>query len=518
MEKTEEPLTPPGDPSDKSELAAGDETEKGPSMAVAEVTKDTFNTLPGDTTAATPMTKPVVEITNRRYQSNCFWGGPKGLDYGLLRGRLPIQLANYYPDANSTYFVGQFNMPKGAYLTIQGHYGHLRYFSLTVANNLPGGVQGGGTFLRDDQIEPDAGSTNPFVPTNGRNVPHDQRSYTVYIRQGTSPEEAPANTLYTGTDSDRVGIHLALRSYLPDVGFDGTGNVGLQPSEDSGTRIAYGLPEITLTLTLDEDGKTIEQNLTGEKLCKFVRASKAQQPQEYPTNQWLKLVAESWDPTNAPALSAPTFQRFWDMNYSVTGRFIIDPVERVLTFPPTDNGAYLTNPDTVYMVALFSLSFGELVVIKGKMPSFPATKHGQDFPENGTQVRYWSLTAGATAPSGFGWATVFDEEIPLDQNGHFTIVMSRAENRPKNAVRTCGVKWIEFGGGEGHYIGARNWVNSVYIRYMASEKGKVWPNSPLNIPIPSKKNPAPMDAAVMGPYYPRGQYMSKEEFEIRGTP
>jgi len=497
-----------------------------------DVDKDTFNTLPGDTTAVTPMSKLVVEVTNRRYQQfSCFWGGPKGLDYGLLRGRLPIQLANYYPDQNSTYFVGQFKMPKGAYLTIRGYYGHLRYFSFTVANNLGGGVLGGGTFLRDDQIEPDNGSINPFVWTNtinNRDVLDDQRKYTVMVRQGSSPANPPANTLYTGSDSDSESIHLALRNYLPDVGFDGTGNVRLPPS-DSGLSVKLGLPEVTLTLSDEDGGGTF----TGEKMCKILRASKAAQPQEYPTNQWLKLVAESWDPTTAPALSAPTFQRFWDTDYSVTGRFITDPLERVLEFPPTDGGAFLTNPDTVYMVSLFSLSFGQVAVIKGRMPTFPRTKHGQKhWPLGETQVRYWSLTTGGTAPSGLGWATVFDEEIPLDQNCDFTIVMSRAEDRPRNAVRECGVKWVEFGGGEGHYIGARNWVNSVYIRYQDSQKGKAWPHSPLNIPIPKiipipKKGnptlkdavilgPAPRDAVVMGPYYPRGQYMSKEEFEKCG--
>jgi hypothetical protein len=491
-----------------------------------EAIKSTEGTAMAGTTAVTTMSMPVVEVTNRRYQSSLFWGGPKGLDYGLLPGRLPIQVANAYPDQNSTYFVGQFFLPKGAYLTIQGHYGHLRYFSFTIADKQSSTVMGGGTFLRDDMIEPDPNSINPFGTTNKRDVPDGQRRYTVWIRPGsppgpdkssTTPAPAP-NTLYTGTDSERVGIHLALRNYVPDVGFDGTGNVRMPPDEDAGLSVAQGLPEVTLHVDVPlPDGGHVEKTYTGEEMCKLLRASKEGQVQEFPTEQWLKLVADSWDPTNAPAVSAPMFQKFWNMEYSVLGNFIIDPVERVLAYPPDAGGAWLNNPDTVYMVACFSLAFGQVAVIKGKMPTFPSTKHGQkNWPSEETQLRYWSLTTGGTAPSGLGWATVFDEEIPLDGDRGFTIVMSRAIDRPKNAIREHGVKWIEFGGGEGYYIGARSWVNSVYIRYQAALKDEAWPHSPLNIPPPSPERPAPLDAVVMGPYYPRAQYMSKEEFEKIG--
>src|SRR5262245_28591256 len=130
--------------------------EVGPVAADASgVTPDPFA---GGTTALTPMSKAVVEVTNRRYQNDPLWGGPKGLDYGLLVGALPIQQPVLYPDQGSTYFVGQFHLPAGAYLTIHGEYGHLRYFSYTVASQLPGGQLGNGPFLRDVMIQPDPGS------------------------------------------------------------------------------------------------------------------------------------------------------------------------------------------------------------------------------------------------------------------------------------------------------------------------------------------------------------------------
>lgn len=150
-------------------------------------------------------------------------------------------------------------------------------------------------------------------------------------------------------------------------------------------------------------------------------------------------------------------------------------------------------------------------MIRGKMPTFSPTRHRQQRWTPDTQVRYWSITTGAAAPSGVGWATVFDEEVPLDADGNYTIVMSWPEDRPANATKENGVAWLDFGDGEGHYVGARIWVNTVYIRYM--DPNPDWPQSPVNIPLPTPEHPGPRDAAVMGEFYPRAAYLSKADFE-----
>ena len=462
-------------------------------------------TLPGDTTAITSMSRVAIEVTNRRYQSDCFWGGPKGIKYGLLVGALPIQQPPLYPDQGSTYFVGNFKLPEGSSLTIRGEYGPLRYFSFTVAAQLGGGQLGNGDFLRDYEIEPDEGSANPFSPNNTRDAT--PRHYTLRVLQGPPPSEdrqdRPRNTIYTTSNSYEARIHLALRNYIVDAGYDGTGNATLQQVE------GYGLPEVTLNLA---DGSCLK----GKEMCEVVQASKAREAAGYEREQWLQLVEDSWDPTNAPAVSAPAFQRFWNVNYNMTGAFVLDPVERVLKYPATGAGGFANNPDTIYLAAQFSLDFGQVVVIKGKMPTHPKTRHRQRTLTPNTQVRYWSFSTGGSGPSGVGWASVFDEEVPVDENGHFTIVMSWPEDRPKNATRACWVKWIDFGGGEGHYIGARSWVNVVYIRYMTPLDGEDWPQSPMNIPRPTKEAPCPQDAVVMGEYYPRARYMTKAAFEKFG--
>jgi hypothetical protein len=454
--------------------------------------------FPGDTTAMTSMSKAVVEVTNRRYQSDPFWGGPKGLRYGLLVGALPIQQPVLYPDQGSTYFVGQFHLPKGASLTIRGEFPHARYFSYTVAAQLGNGQLGNGDFLRDNEIQPDEGSHNPFHRTSHRDVT--PRKYILKLVQGDAPprEERPHNTLYTSSDSEDAAIHLALRHYIPDAGYDGTGNAELRQSQ------IYGLPEVVLNLP---DGT----QLTGPAMCKALRCSKDGESHGYSLGDWLSLVKGSSDPTNAPAVPTPAFQRFWDTNYNVTGSFVTDPAKRVQQYPPNSEGGFANNPDTIYLTASFSLYFGQVVVIRGKMPTHPKTRHHQETWPLDAQVRYWSVTTGGSAPSGAGWASVFDEEVPLDEHGNFTLVMSWPEDRPKNATKENGVAWIDFGNGEGHYIGARSWVNVVYFRYMNPNPD--WPHSPAKIPVPTQEQPIPQDAAVMQEYYPRAIYMSKADFE-----
>jgi hypothetical protein len=458
-----------------------------------------FQPFPGDTSARTPLAKPEAEITNLRYRDDPFWVGPKGIIYGNLPGSQPAQVAHLYPDGGSTYFFAQFKMPADSHLEIHGHFPHARYMSFTVATQLGHGQLGGGDFLRDDQIDPAPGSVNPFLPGADRYAT--PRNFTLRLVHGIAPHDREPNTLYTNVDAAHPGeqpIHLAIRNYISDVGWDGTGNAEL---EGDGV---YGLPKVVLRLP---GGIPVE----GEPMREILRVSKASEQAGYSLQEWLVLVKCAADPTNAPAPIRPAFQRFWNTAYSTTGSFASDPYERVTKFPPQTAGGFANNPDTIYLFGSFSTYFGEVVVIRGKMPTSSKTRHRDKSWATDTQVRYWSITSGASAPSGVGWSTIFDEEVPLDAEGNYTIVMSWPENRPANATKENGVAWLDFGDGEGHYVGARIWVNTVYIRYM--DPNPDWPESPANIPLPTPENPNPQDAEVMGAYYPRATYMSRADFE-----
>ena len=448
----------------------------------------------------TPMSEQEVYITNKRYMNQyVIWGRPKGILYGNIPGSGNEQKANLYPDLAAIHNTASICLPKGGALTLMGQYPHARYISFTIANQLGGGQIGNGRYIRGDQIIPDMGSNNPFLWTNSRDVI--ERNFTLYIVQGNSPNSPSNNTLYTGSFSgDR--IHLTIRTYLADQLYDGTGNVRLNET-------GYGLPKVILNLP---GGK----NITGPQLLEELRAQKNGDPNGYTLKQWLWEIENSDDKINAPALRKPVSQVFWNTNYSTTGAFYAkNPEERVRNYPANNTGGFANNPDTRYMLMMFSFDFGEVLVVRAKMPTHPKTRRGGNVLPTDPQVQYFSVSTAAAPPYGAGWDTVFDEEFDeenmLDEYGKFTIVVSWPWNRPTNATRENGIIWINPGDGEGHYVGARNWVGLLYIRYQNPSPN--WSNSPKNIPMPTIKDPIPQDQFVMGPYYPMGEYMSKNDFD-----
>ena len=50
-----------------------------------------------------------------------------------------------------------------------------------------------------------------------------------------------------------------------------------------------------------------------------------------------------------------------------------------------------------------------------------------------------------TQPFGKPMATINDEAMVTDANGHYIIVFSRPEDRPANATAANGVTWIDWG-------------------------------------------------------------------------
>jgi len=148
-------------------------------------------------------------------------------------------------------------------------------------------------------------------------------------------------------------------------------------------------------------------------------------------------------------------------------------------------------------------------VFQAKLPTFPNTWANTKIMPDG-EVKYWSVATIASAPSGSLWDGMFDMQVPVDKDGYYTIVVSRPEDRPKNATRGNGVAWIDRGPGEG-LDGPRNHKDwgMLLMRYMVPHKA--WEYSPLKAHKPG------MEAAVMGPYYPRGYYTIKAKFEAEGV-
>ena len=114
--------------------------------------------------------------------------------------------------------------------------------------------------------------------------------------------------------------------------------------------------------------------------------------------------------------------------------------------------------DNAYVAAYIDRSFGpaagghNVAVVTGKMPTTVPTYKRDPFFKGATQMRYWGIcsneslyTTRVTVTDG----CAYDEQIPTDANGSYRIVVSTPADRPSNATEKCGVKWLNWGDGDG---------------------------------------------------------------------
>lgn len=438
--------------------------------------------------------------TDDRYGHDGLIQGPRGWDYwNLLENPKDYQNPNLWPDKRPTYFLGQLGMPPGTDLTIRGRFPFARYFKIALyrfeRNTF---VALGGEDMAGYDIEPDPGSANPFPVGADRTVKN--RNYTVHVLAEDAPKnhaDRPKNTVYAGKEQSE--IQLVFRIYLSDEGYDGCGwGPASSPSSES--------PPVTYEAKLADGTR-----LSAEEVVKRFGRALGSAPPPFNTDEWYALINSkkndpALDPASAPARKDSPWGLFWGMKYTVAGAFM-PPEERAKIKLPTEmeGGG---DPTTAYLVTYLSRKFGSVYVFRAKMPTFPDTFAGTKIMPDG-QVKYWSVCTMASAPSGELWDGLTDMMLPLDEQRYYTIVVSRPEDRPKNATRENGVAWIDWGPGEG-LSDPRNRTDwgMLLTRFMVCRED--WENSPAKAHKPGTEE------AVMGPYYPRGYYTTKEQFEAQG--
>ncbi len=439
-----------------------------------------------------------VVRTDERYGHDGFWLGPRGRDYGgLLEHPKPYQIANLYPDSNASYWIAQFEVPSGATLTLRGRFPYCRYMAFALYRPDPlGAFTATGEAIVDHEIAPDSGSVNPFVPGNPRLG--EKRAYTVHIVGEEAParhEDRKPNTLYAGTQGL---LQMAYRVYLPDVGCDGSGGVGL-PTYDA---------ELPPSTKLSREGVLAQLN---RPMSEGIKAGMT-------AEQWRKLCQApdndpELKPESTPARNPPTVERYVNNAYSFVGVFKSkDARAKVSHKIETGFGG---DPVTLYMFAWVSRAFGPVLVLRGKMPKFPNTFLGKDGKGLETMTdwesRYWSLVICEAPPSGHTNDGLSDMQVPLDKDGNYTIVVCREEDRPRNATDANGVAWMDWSTrGEG-IDDAKNRSDFGFLLFRFMYNNPKWQNDPQLITEPGT------EAEVMGPYYPRGAYMDKATFEARGV-
>ncbi len=399
--------------------------------------------------------------------SNCLWLGPAA-------GNDLSADANFaFPDAGAVYWTAQIEMPAGSVLKLNGKFTHSRYQSL----NSYGSDAAPTDALNDVSTRPAKGSRNPFLQGADRNAR--KRDYSVRILPLPAPADSAdrrPNTLYAGVDG-QAQQRLIYRVYLPDAGEDLTGGVGLPR------------PELKLA-----DGTT----LTGAAACGAVQSTKELLPLTLlPEAFYESLRDQPGKPETFPANDPPVFRSYYSTGFTISCAY-----QGNCGGNPERVGGQYSNIDNNYVSALVSRGFGDVLVLKGKLPRTPSTLDGRKTMRGG-QMRYWSMCQNESLFTTKGAGCVYDEQIPIDAARRYTIVTSLPADRPATARRKCGVAFIPWpaaGDGDGHLLDGL-----LIVRNMLPDPGFKHAVQRTSVPGDEQE--------VMGPYYPQGTYTSKADFE-----
>ncbi len=307
-----------------------------------------------------------------------------------------ISGANYFANDFLMNRVGlavgdAFAVEPGGWVEFHGQYPRSRYFAYHPndfdLNNLP--------TLRDIDLEPDPGSVNPFrqIPILGH-----KNYYTARLMFTAPPENPAVNTRYVGVKKDghstnRYLFNL-LRLYASDLG-NGANSGGVP------------LPSVTI---YDADGAVSERF---EECDLYADGNPKLQTQ-------LKF----------PQLPIADHRARQVPPWSVSSNFEA----------PSDT---LANADVQYLSTVYSRRFGNIFVVRGKRLSAPNSRAGVPVSQPGFDVRLYTL-CNYNIWAGHAINCLLDNDLAIDEDGHYTLVISDLAHRPSN-LEQHQATWMDWG-------------------------------------------------------------------------
>jgi hypothetical protein len=373
----------------------------------------------------------------------------------------PDTVNTLFPDDSAQYWSSRYTAVPGTRIRISGEYPHTRYMSWNIYDPALRPFD----HFADVQLVPDAGSTNPFLPGALRYAY--PRHYTMFIEFTPKPAAPAPNTIYVDPTANPRGL-FTYRTYIPDRGFKSDGGVGLPHVEWEG--VPAGGPDCShtekpTTSTVTDTYPTIDGPPTGPPY---------------------------------PGRANPVWRKF--VNLCVSGDDLLFDNE------PGDNldsggespcgnfgsGGFLSNMDNAYVYSFISRGFGPVLVFRGKAPTFPDTRRGAKRMPSGKQLRYWSFCQNDPYSQRY-IDCLADDQVKVDKDGTFTIVVSRPADRP-----SCAKNWLAWG---------PQTQGVLIYRHMLPDAG--FSGAIQNAQYGSEQ-------ASMGGYYPSPRYLtSASEFGCR---
>ena len=404
---------------------------------------------------------------------DCFWSrGPHSADPY-------INLA--YPDANVFYWAATFTMPEDVELYLDGDFPLARYMSIISYDGRGRPLES----LADYLIEPEKDSINPFINSNSRIDKN--RAYKIQVLNNSPVTDRETGKIskissYNTLNAPSYGPNQQLiiyRVYLPD---NKTGPLG-----------GFNLPQLKVI----KDGKTY----SGNDACKILNASQnlaiTIDAAGIPPMMYRELASQTDKPETWPAKNPPEWYIQMDRQSLIgiyTGEFN--------NKAPRSTGGFFPNLDNHYLRTIINRKYGKVVLLKAKAPLTPKTYNSNPtYKEN--ELRYWSVCSNQSFGNTRVNDCLFDEEIPLDKNGYFTIFLSRLKDRPRNANKECGYAWLPMADdGDGVFDED---VSIIQFRHMLARDD--FSNS-----IQSVENQNDTKK-VMKEYFPKSRYFMKNQVE-----
>ena len=411
-------------------------------------------------------------------QATCFWFGPATIDNPATN------LA--YPEQSAVYWGARFRLPAGATLVLDGKYPHARFMSLNAYLD-----KGSTDDLFDTEIKPNKGSVNPYKVGASRYARN--RAYRVAVPGPNTTPRGYANVLESPADGTKIQ-ELIYRVYMPDT---------------AGDRSVGSLPKPSVRL---KSGKV----LRGTKACRLINDSKRYfTMQTMPPNIYTALVNTAGaDPASNPSQDPPRWEKYFNLSLalSVFSYGANDESGRVTAKALGEQGAYYDNLAVKYTVAPINQAFGKVLMLQGKLPTTPSS--GKAVKKMGSgEMRFWSICTNSSPVETQGIDCVNDAELKglTDSQRDYTIVVSRAADRPTEAVAGCNVAWLDWGDAQ-DILGRDS--GTLVLRNLASDPDFAHSTQKVTIEdVDVTKNDnggvsTDNQRGVMGDYLPTGTYFA----------
>jgi len=384
------------------------------------------------------------------------WGAVSNTETELTNSALLYKGAptagedNSGPSGNS-YWTLRYTYEPGETITLHGTYADARFESFQVYKEPDGSFPN--SSLLDYEIAPDPGSVNPFQPASGHGW-GSQEQYTVTLSSDAQPGEA--NTLPLGPPAAVAGEaeEITVRDFQQNGG-------------------VWAFPAPTVTFSY-------------EGVSKVIPACSREQ-ETFPT---ITIV----DPSVPSSTQA---------NNGSPGEIS----QRFYALPPVSGG----NTATKYLSAgVVPPTNGEVLLVKGKLPTTEQGDTAQPWPQPGVDLRYWSLCellADGTSlvnhlsPNHLwggpvDWGCRDNDQIHLSSGGDYTIAVGTEAQRTA-IEKIPGVTFLPFSEVPGQPVGflLRNQLPSPSFAQTIA----TWPSAEKL----TSAEAAAADEQVMGVYYPK---------------